>query len=251
MTTLLMACARRVPIFRKRTCRSLASGIRMRRMSSSGAMAVCRYAVQKSCAAIVRSPRALPDQICASVARSTGSVSPAGEAFDDVAARACLGSGSARRRWWRPPRPAPAGIADERRAPDLGVGRQRAEHDGPAVDRDTAQLIQLPEVKDPAWWIAELAGDLHHQVRPARDGPQQASGEQPVGVHQRRRRLDRRLDGTWHSLFDDAGDPTGGQRNRVDDLGVARAAAQVAGDRLADAVVGRLGAGVDEGLAPP
>ena len=43
-TTLLIACARRVPTFRNRISRPVANGMRMRRTSSSGASAVRRYA---------------------------------------------------------------------------------------------------------------------------------------------------------------------------------------------------------------
>jgi hypothetical protein len=42
ITTLLIACARRVPILRKRTWRSGTSGMRMRRRSSSSRRAVAR-----------------------------------------------------------------------------------------------------------------------------------------------------------------------------------------------------------------
>ena len=82
MTTLEIAWARRVPTFRKRTSRPPASGMRTRRMSSSGASAVCAVGdPEVGSPATTRSPRAPPTTISASVASRTGSVSPAGEAL--------------------------------------------------------------------------------------------------------------------------------------------------------------------------
>ena len=78
---MLIACARRVPTLRNRTSRRAGSGMRMRTTSSSGASAVSRYAGQNASAGTARSPRAEPATSSASIASSTGSVSPAGEAF--------------------------------------------------------------------------------------------------------------------------------------------------------------------------
>ena len=61
-------------------------------------------------------------------------------------------------------------LGDRARAADLGVGGQRAEDQGAAVDADAAQLVQRHRSRTRSGGVAELAGDLDHQVGAAGDG---------------------------------------------------------------------------------
>ena len=129
MTTLLIACARRVPILRNRTWRSRASGMRMRTSSSSSRRAVVRYAGQKSSAGTVRSPRGGAEHHLGAAGQQDRQRVAGRRGVDDVAAdraavldlrradrRGRLGEGRQE-------------LGDDRRLADLGVGRQRADHE--------------------------------------------------------------------------------------------------------------------------
>ena len=135
-----------------------------------------------------------------------------------------------------------------RRAADVRVGRQRAEHERAAARRDPAQLVEPPQVEharpaaapsSPVIWTMQVgaAGDRPPGRRPPASRRVGASASE-------RGRLDRRLE--RHASGIPAGRASlGGQGDRLDDLRVARAAAEVAGDRLADRVVVGSAAGVE------
>ena len=124
----------------------------------------------------------------------------------------------------------------------LGVGRQRTDDQLVPVERDPAQLVESPDVEDPIRGRSQLAADLDQQVGAAGHGPPDRPilGQQAVGIGQGGRALDGRL-GRHRSALDlgRAGccSALGGQDDGVDDLRVAGAAAQVAGDRLADGIL--------------
>ena len=172
----------------------------------------------------MRSPRTLPSTSSASAASRIGSVSPAGEALAAlppnvpwfwICAAPMVAAASAREG-------RNSATSCERR---IWVGRRRPDHQRIAIDPDAAQVVQRPQVQDAVGRIADLAGDLHQQVgaaghRPVRDGSQNL-----VGLFQGARRDDRRF-----GIGSAAGVPFGCQRDGVDDLGIAGAAAQVACD---------------------
>ena len=85
-------------------------------------------------------------------------------------------------------------LATERRAPDLRVGRQGAEADRVALDRDPAQLVEPPQVEDRVRRFTELTGQRDHQVGAAGDRPRRALGEDRVRLGQRARAGDGRFD---------------------------------------------------------
>ena len=90
---------------------------------------------------------------------------------------------------------------DERRATQLGVGGQRAEDQRIPVLANPPELVQPPQVDDALWRLAELAGDLHHEVRAAGDGSHAAVGgrlEQRIGLSQGGRGVDRGLERARH-----------------------------------------------------
>ena len=132
-------------------------------------------------------------------------------------------------------RPAPAACSRAAvRAADLRVRRQRADRQHAVADADAAQLVEPPEVEHALGRRADLAGDLDHQVRAAGDRPEGVRRRSSREASRRVRGERRRLDG--HRRRSDApARPCGRDRDRLDDLGVAGAAAEVAGDRLADA----------------
>ena len=74
---------------------------------------------------------------------------------------------------------------------DLRVGGQRAQDEELTLDPNATQLVESPEVDHALWGLAELAGDLDHQVRPACNGT--STGEQRIGVGQGARGVDRRF----------------------------------------------------------
>ena len=159
-----------------------------------GCAAVRRYAGQNSAAGTSRSPAAPPTTRTASSASSTGSVSPAGEAFitlppivprcwicaAPIVAAASTSAGRCSRQ-----------IGERRMSVYV---RERAELHGVAADRDPAQLVEPPQVDDALRRRAQLAGELDHQVRAAGDRAVRLLGEQLVRLAQRVRRHHRRLD---------------------------------------------------------
>ena len=151
-----------------------AMGTRIRRISSSSARAVRRYAGQKASAGTTRSPRALPSTNSASIASRTGSVSPAGEALAAFPP-------SVPRFWiWAAPIVAAACdqpgemLAAHRRATDLGVGGQGAQDDGLAVERDAAQRVEPPQVDDPGRRLARARRSARPSGRCRRRWPARA-----------------------------------------------------------------------------
>ena len=148
MTTLLIDWARRVPTLRKRSSRPASSGIRMRSEQLVGRQR--RLPVGRP--ELGGRDRPLAARRAEHERRVGGEQDRQRVAgrrrVDDVAAErpAVLDLGRTDRRG----RLDQHGemLATQRRPADLGVGRQRAEADRVAVERDAAQRIEPPQVED-------------------------------------------------------------------------------------------------------
>ena len=217
ITTLLIAWARRVPTLRKRSSRPGAQRdadpeqqlVRRERRRAVGRPERRRPGSS-------RSPRARAERRTRRRPRAGPAACRRPATRSRRCRRACRGSGSGPRRSSRPPRPAPAACSRhsaERRI--SRVRRQGAEDERVAVERDAAQLVEPPQVDDPSGGSPSSPVSRDHQVGAAGDRPDRRLREHRVGLGQRARADDRRLDGHRQPSGSRAGRVAGGgQRAR-------------------------------------